>query len=664
MEPLLTTKFYFPPPRPGLVPRPHLVAQLDEGLHQPGGFGRKLTLVSAPAGYGKTTLVSAWLQGRPPPGSGEGRDAYRCAWLALDEDDNDLARFLGYLISAINRGSGSGDPPVQRALGLLGSSQPPPSTAVLTTLINEVAARPDQFVLVLDDYHLIEAEPIQAALAYLLEHLPPQLHLVVATREDPLLPLARLRARGQLAELRAADLRFSVAEATRFLNQAMGLSLSHEDIEALESRTEGWIAGLQLAAISLQGRKDTASLIQAFAGSHRFVMDYLIEEVLQQQPKRVQDFLLRTAVLNRLTGGLCDALTGQNDSQATLETLDRSNLFLVPLDGERRWYRYHHLFADLLHQRLRQTRPEQIPELHTRASEWHEDHGFAEEAVEHALRARDYERAGRLIASQVDTLWQRGELTKIGRWLDALPERLVFSRPELCIFKAWHLFTSGRLDEAEECLQTCETELDIEGPSADGSSPGDGRPRPGPDRAQLKGRAAAIRAFLASHRGDVPGIIQHGRSALAALPERDLAWRSATAIALGDAYSFRGDPAAANELRRQVLEETTANGNLYMILIASLKLAVTLRQQGLLRQAIEICEQHVQLANENGLSQTELAGGLLAIWGEVLAELNDLDGARKRAQEGCRLSECGSNRTGPCGVAQRSRPPGTSTRRT
>ena len=356
--PLLTTKLYIPSIRPELVSRPRLIEQLNAGLD------RKLTLISAPAGFGKTTLLSEWVAGSERP----------VTWLSLDESDNDPARFLVYFIAALQTLALSQvegievrqEPAAQQepvgiigkgALSALQSPQPPPTEAILTALINEIAAIPNRIVLVLDDYHLIEAQPIHDALTFLLRRLPPQMHLVIATREDPHLPLARLRARGQLTELRATDLRFTPSEAAEFLNQVMGLNLSAEDIAALETRTEGWIAGLQLAAISMQGHKDATSFIKSFTGSHHFVLDYLIEEVLHQQSESVQNFLLQTAVLDRLTGSLCDALTGQGNGQATLEMLEHANLFIVPLDNERRWYRYHHLFADLLRQRLHQNPP-------------------------------------------------------------------------------------------------------------------------------------------------------------------------------------------------------------------------------------------------------------------------------------------------------------------
>ncbi|MCJ7624528.1 MAG: hypothetical protein MUO76_13575, partial [Anaerolineaceae bacterium] len=325
---LLTTKLYIPHTRPELVPRSRLIKDLNGGLH------RKLTLLSAPAGFGKTTLVSEWIDNLRSGTAKESQIENRIAWLPLDKDDNDTARFLTYFIAALNQIEGINAVFGKGALTMLQSPQPAPSEAVLTSLINELAASSVKIFFVLDDYHLIDAQPIHDALNFMLENIPPQMHLVIATREDPNLPLARLRVRDQLTELRAIDLRFTSSEAAEFLNQVMGLSLSVEDIAALETRTEGWIAGLQLAAISMQGQKDATSLIKTFTGSHRFVLDYLIEEVLEQQPENIQTFLLQTAILNRFNGSLCDALTGQNNSRTTLEMLERANLFIVPLDNE------------------------------------------------------------------------------------------------------------------------------------------------------------------------------------------------------------------------------------------------------------------------------------------------------------------------------------------
>jgi LuxR family maltose regulon positive regulatory protein len=385
---LLRTKLFIPPLRPNLVPRQHLIERLNQGLQ----LGYKLTLVSAPAGFGKTTLVSEWVGSLRLDVAKESQIANRIAWLSLDEGDNDPTRFLAYFITALNQAEGIDATLGEGILAMLQSPQTPPVADILISLINDVIAIPDRIILVLDDYHVLASSPVDDAITFLLEHLPPQMHLVIATRDDPQLSLARLRARGQLTELRAAELRFASSEVAEFLNQVMGLDLSADDIAALETRTEGWIAGLQLAAISMQGHKDTTNRIKSFTGSHRFVLDYLIEEVLDQQSESVQMFLLQTAILNRLTGSLCDALTGQQNGQATLEMLEHANLFIVPMDEERRWYRYHHLFAELLQRRLNIANPSLTNDLHSKAVVWYETNGNLSEAIHHALAIDDIRR--------------------------------------------------------------------------------------------------------------------------------------------------------------------------------------------------------------------------------------------------------------------------------
>ncbi|MEJ2208084.1 MAG: LuxR C-terminal-related transcriptional regulator [Anaerolineae bacterium] len=594
-------------------------------------------------------MVREWvanLEARGLASTDRKTNQHRVTWLSLDEADNDLPRFLAYLIAALRRvdaGVGKGMLSVLQSPGLGDANTPPPTEAVLISVINSIAAGPHRLILVLDDYHLIETLAIHEALAFLLEHMPPQMHLVIATRDDPHLPLARLRARQQLTELRASDLRFSSSEAALFLNQGMGLDLSAEDIAALERRTEGWIAGLQLAALSMQGRRDAADLVHSFSGSHRYVLDYLIEEVLEQQSHRVQSFLLETSILERLTGPLCDALTGQENGRQTLETLERANLFIVPLDQERRWYRYHRLFADLLRQRLHQSRPEQTARLHHRASTWYEENGFADEAIEHALRAGNIERAARLLEEHADAVWRSGEHYKLWHWLEALPRELVFSRPSLCVLYAWRMYATGQRDAAEQSLQAAEralgTDADL-GAAKRASEQGQVHHL---EREQLQGRMAVIRALLAFFQGDVPAIVHHARRALELLPEPDSAWRSSATIALGDAYRIEGDIKAAYQARREALELSRAAGNVYMILVGGMKLAVTMRQQGQLTQAREMCEEQLALADECGLSQTGIAGGFWAILAEVLAESGDLAGALERAQRGVALAERGGD---------------------
>ena len=491
--PILATKLYIPPSRRRVVLRPRLVERLDEGL----AAGHRLTLVSAPAGFGKTTLVGDWV-------AGCGRPA---AWLSLDEGDSDPSRFLTYLIAALQTvapGIGEG------VLAVLQSPQPPPLESTLTALLNDIAAIPSDVVLVLDDYHVLDARPVDDALAFLVEHLPPRLHLVIATREDPALPLARLRARGQLTELRAADLRFTPSEAAAFLNQVMGLALSAEEVAALEARTEGWIAGLQLAAISLQGRDDAAGFIASFAGSHHFVLDYLLEEVLQRQPEPVQAFLLRTSILDRLCGPLCDAvlLDASASGQETLEYLERANLFIVPLDTERRWYRYHHLFADLLRQRRQQSAASSggVDEDHLRASEWFEANGLEIEAFQHAAAGHDVERAERLIEGGGMPLHFRGALVPILHWLGSLPTTVLDARPSLWVTYAQALLSSGQNTGIEPKLQAAERALQ--------DARTDDRTR------DLVGRIASVRAFLVWSPHQVETIIAQSRRALEYLRPR------------------------------------------------------------------------------------------------------------------------------------------------
>jgi LuxR family maltose regulon positive regulatory protein len=623
--PILATKLFVPPPRPDLVPRPQLLEQLDQGLR----FGRKLTLISAPAGFGKTTLIAGWAASLEPARMAENNphstprlpDLY---WLSLDEEDNDLVRFLAYLIAALNQTRGEKTAVGRVALDMLQSPQTPPASTVLTMLINDLTNLPGKIILAFDDYHVIESPQVEEALAYLLEHLPPNLHLVIVTRIDPQLPFARLRARNQLTEIRAADLRFSSAEAAEFLNGVMGLDLSAEDIAALERRTEGWIVGLQLAAISMRGKKDTSALIKSFTGSHRYVLDYLIEEVLDQQPADIQAFLLRTAVLERLTGPLCASLTGQEEAQETLEMLDRSNLFIVPLDEERRWYRYHHLFGDLLRQRLHQTDPDLIPTLRCRASAWYEQNGFNAAAIEQALLAEDYRRAARLIQRVAADTWKRGEDSKLRRWLNRLPSDLIQDNCLFCVYLAWCLLADGEVEEAEKALEAAEQAFQR-------MSPEESRPA-GLSREALQGRIATARAFAAFYRGEFAELFYYAGQALEFLPEEDLSWRSTAIHFLGDAYDFQGDMVQAYPSRLAAVEASKVTGSSYVSLISNLKLAIIMRRRGMLREVDELCRRQLALATEIGMAQTVLAGWLFAIWGETLVELNDLQGAQSKAE--------------------------------
>ena len=444
--PLLETKLYVPRSRPALVPRPRLSERLDRGT------ASKLTIVSAPAGFGKTTLLTEWLAAGPAGPA----DERLAAWLSLDRADNDPASFWTYVIAALRTvASGVGE----SALALLQAPQPSPIETVLTVLLNDLGAIAADIVLVLDDYHVIDASDVQDGMAFLLDHLPPGLHVVMASRADPALPLARWRARGELVEIRAAGLRFTPDEAAAYLNEMMGLQLTARDVATLEGRTEGWIAALQLAALSMQGRDDVAGFIAGFAGDDRYVVDYLAEEVLQRQPDRVQAFLLQTSILGRLSGPLCDAVTGQGGGKATLAALERGNLFLVPLDDRRRWYRYHHLFADVLQARLLDEQPGQVPDLHRRASVWYQQNGEPSVAIGHALAAEDFGRAADLIELAIPVMRRTRQEAALRGWLKTLPDEVVRVRPVLSVAFAGALLAvgefegvEGRLRDAERCL--------------------------------------------------------------------------------------------------------------------------------------------------------------------------------------------------------------------
>jgi LuxR family transcriptional regulator, maltose regulon positive regulatory protein len=599
--PILTTKLYMPPPRPNAVLRSRLIARLNAGMH------RKLTLIAAPAGFGKTTLVSAWLAARtedrglrteavssslsPQPSA----LSIRVAWLALDEADNDSTRFLTYLVAALQRvaadiGAGMS--------GMLQSAQPPPTELILTTLLNDMSTLPDDVVLVLDDYHVIDTTSVDTAITFLLEHLPPNMHLVMTTREEPALPLARLRARDQLTELRDTDLRFSAAEAAEFLNRVMALNLSAEAIAALEERTEGWIAGLQLAALSMQGQHDTTSFIHSFTGSSRYIIDYLAEEVLERQPDAVRTFLLRTSILERMCGPLCDAVRNvssdaaplagspeSNSSQAMLEKLERSNLFIVPLDNQRRWYRYHQLFADLLRQRLYQkiaTPPgnqrDGLAELHQRASQWCEEQGLEIEAFQYAAAANDIERAERLIEGAGVPLHFRGTGAAVLHWLQSLPKTVLDARPSLWVMYASALFFVAHQHSAvEEKLQAAEAALAQRAPGAEADD----------TTRDLIGRIASLRATVAIIQHDAATIISQSRRALEHLHPDRLPARIAASYTLGYAYQLQGHRAAASQTYADVIASSQSFGASIYTIAATLGLGQLQEADGQLHLAAE-----------------------------------------------------------------------------
>jgi LuxR family transcriptional regulator, maltose regulon positive regulatory protein len=608
---LLATKLHRPRPTSRLVARPRLTGRLDDSLRQ----GHRLILVAAPAGYGKTTLVTDWL----------GQTATPSAWLLLDEADNDPVRFFTYIVAAL------------QALGLkVGQSLldafptlPESPEALVRPLINDVAAANRSIILALDDYHLVTDGLIQEAMAFWLEHAPPNLHLVLLTRVDPPLPLPRLRVRELMMEIRDRDLRFTPEEMTAFLNSVHRLNLPAEQITALESRTEGWPAGVQLAALSLQGHSTerTAQFISAFSGSHHYVIDYLADEVLRRQTEEVQSFLLRTSVLDRLTGSLCDAvLGGLKDSDRMLMELERRNLFLIPLDDERQWYRYHHLFSDLLFQRLKQTQTEMVKELYARAAAWLEENGYLEDAVEYALKAQDYELAVRLMDQVRNSLYNRGEVRTLLSWLNTLPEELVRSQPDLSIFRAGCLVLIGCFDLAEEWLQLAEV----------GLGPVIASDRPAALRIQ---RILVYRSASARFHGDYAAAISLGQSGLDQTLRTEVRDRGTALLFLSHAHFYAGNTDTAEEVLADAIQTTLASGHSTAHLNACHHLAQLRVLQGRLHEARAIYEQATLFAGQQRPpvhAGTEHAG-----LGDLEREWNRLEAAAVEIQRGLELADAG-----------------------
>ncbi len=585
--PILTTKLYIPPPRSRMVARPRLIEQLNDGL----AAGHKLTLISAPAGFGKTTLASSWIEElqfeparREAIQNPKSKIQNRPAWLSLDEADGDLTQFLTYFVAALQTAVpalGKG------AAAALDAAHPPPLELILTALLNEIATAPDRIILVLDDYHTIEGDAVDRALIFLLDHLPPQLHLVIVTREDPSLPLARYRARDHLTELRATELRFTAGEAAEFLNRTIGLSLSADDVTALEARTEGWIAGLQLAALSLQGRSDTANFIGSFTGTHRFMMDYLLAEVLQRQTAEVQAFLLGTSLLDRLCGPLCEAvlLTPAGSGQKLLESLERANLFVFPLDNDRQWYRYHRLFADLLRQRLQQSTAD-VANYHHRASHWYQTSGDLAAAFRHTIAARDVARAAE-IAEQA---WPAMEGTFQTRawlgWTRQLPAEVIRARPVLCMQLGWAFSDVGEPEASERHLQDAERAL---ASAADRAA-----------IASLPGSIALARAYNAQVQGHLADTAKYAELAQQLIPEEDVYRRAQAVVTLQFTHWASGNLVAALHALDDWIAAMRQIGNVVFAIATAFAVADIQVTQGQLRAAQRTYEESLQLAAETG----------------------------------------------------------------
>lgn len=613
----LSTKLHIPSSSQSLVSRPRLLERLNQGMK------RKLILLSAPAGFGKTTLLCEWLR------SLTGKDM-PVAWISLDEGDNDPVRFGTYLCAALEQVQVDVG---QHILPLLRSPQPPSLETIMTALINAIIPIARHFVLVLDDYHVITAPSIQRALAFLLDRLPEQMHVLLASRIDPPLPLSRLRVRQQMIEIRAADLRFTPEEAAAFLREAMELELSAKDIATLEARTEGWIAGLQLAALSLQGRNPAgiARFLSAFAGSHHFVLDYLAEEVLQQQSEHTRTFLLQTSILDRLSGSLCDAVTESTDGQAMLEQLEQRNLFLIPLDDERHWYRYHHLFAEFLRSRLKAerdsgTRGESVEELHQRASIWYERNQFLNSAIDHALTAHDFERAARLMEVFRASASEGGELVTLLRWFAMLPDAIIRKRPRLSLYYAQGLLLSGQFQGFNERLQDAEHSLVQHAEELNTQ-----------ERRIVQGEISTLRAVFAYLHEDMAHVRKLVEEALYLLPPGHFL-RGMVLLSLGSAYWLEGDLFSASTVLTEAREVCQNTGNLYMFYVTTIYLAQVKLAQGRLRESIQLDREALGHLTERG-REGEEGNGVYVGLGAHLYERNALAEAQRLVKHGIDLGQ-------------------------
>lgn len=600
ISPLLATKLHQPYLPSRYIQRPFLTQQLNEGL----ASGSRLTLVSAPAGFGKSTCIIAWLAGQERP----------AAWLSLDPADDDPARFFSYFLAALQKIDGNIGREIENALQ---SGQLPPLELLMVALVNDTLKMNRKFFLVLDDFQVIHDAAVLKSLEILLNKQPENMHLILVTREDPPLPLARLRANHQMTEIRAGDLRFSVAETGRFLSEVMALYLTETDTAALTERTEGWVVGLQLAGLSMRGRADSSSFIASLSGSHRYILSYLTEEVLNDQPQEIQAFLLQTSIMEQLSGNLCDTLTGRADSSALLERLFSANLFLISLDDVGQWYRYHHLFADLLQAHLRQISPvEQITMLHQRAAGWFEQHGFANEAVQHALAAGDFESLARLIEQNASAMITRGELATIMRWTEALPGEWLRDHPQILIAKAWALTLAGAVRQVEPLLQQAEAQIKSEGDT--------------PSARELLGNAAAIRAFFAMLAAGYPQALELAGRAEELLPQSSTQARSMLPYTLGASYRGQGDYEKAIEAFSRLAQMGELNGDLITWATGMTEVVNTRRMQGRLREANETCRQALQKMTARGAFQFGSLAKLEVALAEVLREQNELEEAYRR----------------------------------
>ncbi|MBN1190376.1 MAG: hypothetical protein JXA46_11535 [Dehalococcoidales bacterium] len=615
-EELLSTKFHVPSCFPGMVYRPRLQALLQSGLN-----GR-LLLISAPAGFGKTSLLSEWLA--------DCRGI--TAWISLDKGDNDPAKFLRYLIASLQP---AGPIAVKMSDALLSPSQSgvPDIEPLLTLLLNELAGITERILIVLDDYHLIENRDIHGAVSFLIENAPSRVHVVVSTRSDPPLPLARWRARGQMVEIRGDNLRFTSGETKALFTHFNGPELSENDIDFLAEKTEGWAAGLRMALLSMQGRNDPSEFVRTFSGSHRYIMDYLLEEVLHRQTDEIQAFLLQTAILERLHGDLCGAVTGQTGGRQKLAMLEKANMFVLPLDDQRQWYRYHHLFADLLQARLREQYPAMLNTFHIRASRWYEDNGMIAGAISHALAAADYERAAYLLEKETIPLITRGELSTLLDWSEKIPHSIIGTRPRLCVDLSWAFIFAGRTPDAESLLEKAVSRINrdnlagIEGDVTAGVT-GD---RPDGETRDILGNVAAQRAFIADMCGDAAGAIEQAAKADVLVARTDSLIRSVIPFVFARAYRLDGEMGKATEKLYEVAEFARAAGNIMTLSTASYELAALWKIEGRLRKAAELYEDTLKLAGEKNARYFGSVAKLDAGMSDLLREWNQLEAALPKA---------------------------------
>ena len=640
--PLLTTKLFIPTVNAELVERPRLVAQLNAGL------GRKLTLISAPAGFGKTTLLTEWIQtmGKVDP-------PIAIAWVSLDERDNDPVRFLTYVIAALQTMHlHVADAEFGRqALTLLRAPQTPPSESILTAVINDITAASQaehlahvRIVLVLDDYHLIEERRVHQDLTFLLHHMPPAMHVIIASRSDPPLHLPRLRVQGQLTEIRARDLRFTASEAATFLNQMMGLDLSDDQVALLDQRTEGWIAGLQLAAHSMQLQNDKRAFLTAFAGDDRYIADYLMEEVFNHQPAHVQEFLLQTSILDQLTPSLCNAVLERTDSRAVIDSLEQSNLFIIPLDNKREWYRYHRLFADLLRERLEESARDRTV-LHHRASQWYRKNGHIPQAVEHSLAVDAYADAMGLIEEGAPDLFLRSELTTLTKWWRILPQDMVSTRPRLCMIYAWAWLATGNPEKAKDCLTTIERAINVPMTALTADETKDSSVAPEIRAALIE--IAVVRSTILLEQFEVPEALhlaqlvlpyleQEGQPRLFNTPQ---SLRPVMLFNVGLARRYYGQLEHANQALVRAVELGQEQKNLHLVGPASACLAGNQATQGRLAQAAKTCKQAVQWLETLTGPASPMSGQLLIIWSSLLYEWNRLESAQRMLDKGLELAK-------------------------